>query len=301
MVLHRQSVEFLAQTSTGKSVADPTFGYQDIVARRVRERAEAMAMERVQVAHVDDLDAAGVACRLYRPRDDAPTIVHLHGGGWVFGDLDTHDAFSRYLADRTGCAVLAVGYRRAPEDPYPAALDDCETASEWLTVHGKDLGVRPGRAVVLGDSAGGNLAAALAIRHPDWFAAQVLIYPCLDPTGSTGSYRTEVGGLTGAEMTWYWDAYAPDHADREADDVAPAGSRRLAGLPPTLVITAEHDPVRDEGEAFAGRLAEAGALMAAVRHLGMVHGFWRHPQAFDASAVAVGQVSTMLHEIALTH
>jgi acetyl esterase len=301
MVLHRQSVEFLARTTSEKSVADPTFSHHDIAARRARERADAMAMERVPVAHVDDVDAAGVPCRLYRPRDDAPTIVHLHGGGWVFGDLDTHDAFSRYLADRTGWAVLAVGYRRAPEDPYPAALDDCETATAWLGAHRSDLGVRPARPVVLGDSAGGNLAVALSIRHPDWFAAQVLVYPCLDPTGSTVSYRTEVGGLTGPEMTWYWDAYAPDHLDRDRDEVAPARSGRLAGLPPALVITAEHDPVRDEGEAFAERLAEAGALVAAVRHLGMVHGFWRHPQAFDASALAVGQVSTLLREVALPH
>jgi acetyl esterase len=301
MVLHPQSVEYLDSMSDQKSVADPTFVLDNIVARRAEARALAVAMDRVEVAQIADVDGDGVPCRLYRPRDDAPAMVHLHGGGWVFGDIETYDPFSRYLADRTGCAVLSVDYRRAPEHPYPAALDDCEAAAGWLQTHGSAFGVRAGRPVVLGDSAGGNLSAALALRHPDWFSAQVLIYPCLDPTGSTASYQTEVGGLTGAEMTFYWDAYVPDPADRDRAEVAPTRSTRLDGLPPAVVITAEHDPVRDEGEAFAVRLGEAGGLLGAVRHLGMVHGFWRHPEMFDASAMAVGQVSAMLREHVLGH
>lgn len=223
----------------------------------------------------------------------APVVVHLHGGGWVQGDLDSHDAVCRLLAARSGASVLAVGYRLAPEHRYPAALEDAETAVAWLRREGRTLQVDPRRLALLGDSAGANLAAALAIRArhrgTSPYVLQVLVYPCLDPRLATVSAATEVGGLTASEMRWYWQSYAPSDLDRP--DVSPTESEDLAGLPAALVLTAEHDPLRDEGEDYAIRLAAAGVPVTATRWLGMVHGFWRRPATFDAAVAAVEHVA----------
>jgi acetyl esterase len=294
VVLHPQAQAFLDEHSTMLSVADPSFGCEQIALRRASALAAAAEESRLDVATVTDVDADGVPGRLYRPADDLPVIVHLHGGGWVFGEIGTHDMFSRYLARHTGWSVFTVDYRRAPEHPYPAPLDDCETAVRWLRDHVDELAVRNDPLVVLGDSAGGNLAAGVVCRHPDWFAMQVLVYPCLDPAGSFPSYSTETGGMTGGEMSWYWDAYVPNGDDRLRPEVTPLRREHVADLPAAVVISAEHDPLRDENEAYAALLATAGVPTLAWRQLGMVHGFWRHPEAFDASIGAVGQVTAAL-------
>jgi acetyl esterase len=296
MTLHPQAVDFLTSLPDQPEVHSPGFGVEQVRERRATAREAALAEPREPVAHVADLDADGVPVRIYRPREGAPVVLHLHGGGWVFGDLETHDRFCRWFVGQTGCAVLAVDYRVAPEHPYPAPLDDCEIAGSWLREHAARLSVDASNLVVMGDSAGANLAAGLAVRHPEWFSLQVLVYPCVDPTGSTPSYAVEDAGLSGASMDWFWAMYTPEPADRERVDVAPWRAE-LTGLPAAVVLTAEHDPLRDEGEVFAQRLAAAGVPVVATRWQGMVHGFWRMPHHFDAARAAVHLVAGVMREI----
>jgi acetyl esterase len=295
-VLHPQAVAAEALWAEGPSVVDPGF---DVVAERAAQRTEGLAEVGPAVEVVTDVDADGVACRLYRSSDRAPVVVQLHGGGFVLGDLETHDAHCRRLALASGSAVLSVDYRRAPEHRYPAASDDVDTAVDWLRLHGRSLEVDSGRISVTGDSAGGQLALLAALRRPV-FESVALVYPCLDPTGGYPSYRTESGGLSAEEMTWFWDSYlGGDPPAARAAELQPLGAD-LAVLPPTLVITAEHDPLRDEGEALAVIAAAAGVRCVAARYLGMIHGFYRHPELFDASSAALGQVAAWVGGAART-
>lgn len=296
MALHPQSVAFLAEVPVSPVPGEPGFGFEHVVARRQAARDLALGEPRPAVDRVQDVDTGGIPGRLYAARSGAPVLVHLHGGGWVFGDLETHDAFCRRLTMRTGWTVLAVDYRRAPEHPYPVPLEDCETAVAWLRDHGDELDVDTLVIAVLGDSAGGNLAAGLVVRHPDWFALQVLVYPCIDVAGTASGTDTEDQGLSAQEMRWYWSAYLPDEQDRLHADAMPSLAE-LTGQPRAVVITAEHDPVRDEGEEHGQRLAEAGVPVVTTRYLGMVHGFWRLPEHFDASRAALAQVTGALEEI----
>jgi acetyl esterase len=219
--------------------------------------------------------------------------VHLHGGGFVFHDVDVHDASARRLANRSGMAVLSVDYRRPPEHRFPAAPDDVDTVLAWLDREGDAHGL-PGPTYVHGDSAGGNLALVAALRHPGRFRAVALVYPFLDPTAGFESYAVAADGFDPRDAAWYWHRYAATPADLEHPDLAPLRSDRLAGLPPTLVVTAEHDPLRDEGEHLARLLAEAGVEVVATRYLGQVHGFWRHPSEFPAAEPLMRQVAGFL-------
>ena len=274
-------------------VFDPAF---DIAAAREQTRAEALAAPREDVAEVEDLDADGVPCRLYRPAGAAPgLVVHLHGGGFVLNDVDVHDAAARRLANRAGLAVLSVEYRRPPEHRFPAAPDDVDTVLRWLEREGPSRGLQ-GPTYAHGDSAGGNLALVAALRNPGRFRAVVLIYPFLDPTASFDSYRTAADGFDPAEAAWYWQQYAASEADLEHPDLAPLRSDRLGTLPPTLVVTAEHDPLRDEGEHLARLLAEEGVEVVATRYLGQVHGFWRHDTVFLATEPLMRQVAGFLDQ-----
>jgi acetyl esterase len=282
MALHPQARAALQQTDEADQPAVWDVGF-DIEADRRRARQEAAAQPRIEVAEVRDLDADGVPCRIYRPVDAVPgVLVHLHGGGFVFHDVEVHDAAARHLADRTGMAVLSVDYRRPPEHRFPAAPDDVDTVLRWLDGAAGDLGWT-GPTYVHGDSAGGNLALVAALRNPGRLRALVLTYPFLDPGTSAESYRTEAHGFDVREARWYWQQYAASPADLEDPDLAPLRSERLHTLPPTLVVTAEHDPLRDEGEQLAARLADLGVSVVGVRVLGQLHGFWRHPEVFDAA------------------
>jgi acetyl esterase len=205
-------------------------------------------------------------------------VVFYHGGGWVVCDLDTHDAFCRFLAKGTGFPVLSVAYRLAPENPFPAALDDCMAAFRWAVDEADTLGVDPGRIVVAGDSAGGNLAAAVAQQttgdggpKP---AFQVLIYPVTDLSAKTRSYRLFADGyfLTEAQMDWYRHHYIGS-ADGTDPRCSPLLAEDLTGLPPAYVTTAGFDVLRDEGEAYAARLRDAGVPTTLRRHDGLVHGW----------------------------
>jgi acetyl esterase len=298
MALHPQAEAALAQWAQGPRVTDPE---HDIDEQRRLAREMAAAEPREDVDYVTDVDADGVPCRLYVPASDAevPTahgvIVFLHGGGFVFGDIDTHDTQSRRLANRTGLAVLSVDYRRPPEHRFPAAPDDVDTAVAWLVGHGTGLGLDIARMVALGDSAGGNLALVAALRNPHLFAAAVLVYPFLDPEAAAASYATEsLASLTVDECAWYWEQYAAGPDDLRHPDLAPLRSDRLGTLPPTLVQIAEHDVLAGEDVELARLVAEAGGTVHATLYPGMIHGFWRHPEAFDAAEEALAEAAEFL-------
>ena len=304
-MLHPQARAALAEWAQQPSIAGA--GSEEIAARRRQHRAAAEGEPREDVAHAQDVDADGVPSRLYLPEASSwapdstsqrPTsrgcIVFLHGGGFVFGDLDTHDAQSRRLANRTGMAVLAVAYRRPPEHRFPAAPDDVDTALAWLMANGSGLGIDVTRVVALGDSAGGNLAVVAALRNPNAFAAAVLVYPFLDPRRGFASYAEDSAGLTAEEAAWYWQQYAGAPEDLDDPDLAPLRSDRFDTLPPTLVVAAEHDVLVDEDEELARRIGEAGGDVELSTYSGMVHGFWRRPELFDAAEASLAEIAAFL-------
>jgi acetyl esterase len=243
------------------------------------------------IQEVRDVDAGGVPARLYRDGAGAGVLVYAHGGGWVMGDLDTHDGMCRELAAVTGWDVLSVDYRLAPESPYPAACDDVDRAVAWARAEG-------GRRIAVGgDSAGGLLAATAARRARDAgqpVAAQVLICPALDPAMDYPDL--DEYGLHRDEMAFFWDAFAPAGVDRSVADLDPLRAD-LRGLPPALVITAELDVLCDEGERYAARLSEAGVSTVCTQYQAMIHNFPRKLALFDAAPVALGQIAAGLARI----
>jgi acetyl esterase len=283
-----------ARRAVEAAVGEPEVWESDVEASRREARRAAATAPREEVAEVRDVDADGVPCRLYRPAGAAPgVVVHLHGGGFVFHDVEVHDPAARRLANRVGCAVLSVDYRRPPEHRFPAAPDDVDAVLGWLDREGAAQGLA-GPAYAHGDSAGGNLALVAALRHPGRFRAVALVYPFLDPTAGFDSYRSAAEAFDPRTARWYWEQYAAAPGDLEHPDLAPLRSERLGTLPPTLVVTAEHDPLRDEGEHLAARLAEQGVAVVATRYLGQIHGFWRHPEVFHAAEPLMLQVATFL-------
>lgn len=228
-----------------------------------------------------------------RPR---PLVVFFHGGGWVFGDAETHDGLCRQLANAAGSTVASVAYRRAPEHPFPAAAEDAHAATAWAFQHAEELEGDPRRLAVAGDSAGANLAAAASLMARDRggppIALQVLAFPVLDSSMSTASYTQFADDpfLSRDEMAWYWDQYAPGAADRTDPYASPAAASDLTGLPPALVITAEIDVLRDEGEAYSARLRDAGVPVDAHCHMGTVHDFMVFGRALGAAGRAVSTI-----------
>jgi acetyl esterase len=240
------------------------------------------------LSDVRDYDADGVPVRLYRPSDnsDLPLLVFLHGGGWMLGDLDTHDAMHRHLARRAGCAVLAVGYRLAPENPFPAGLDDATAALEWARREARDLGCDPVRIALGGESAGANLAAALTLRLRDTQRSQpsfqLLVHPATDLTLSYPSIdEVAMPGLTRAYFEACVSMYAGD-AGMSHPLVSPMFADRLDNLAPAIVITVSEDPLRDDGERYASRLVAHGVETLACRLPGLPHGFMFLPATVPA-------------------
>ncbi len=235
-------------------------------------------MARVEDRTVPSPDG-DVPVRVYTPTDEAglPIVAFFHGGGWVLSSVDGHDSLARRLAARSGAIVVSVDYRLAPEHPFPAPHDDCWAVTQWLAEHGAEIGGDPARLAVAGDSAGGNLAAGVALRARDEglpLAYQLLIYPCIDTDWSRPSMVDNAEGyfLRTADMVWFWDHYVPaEH--RENPYAVPMRAGRVDGLAPALVQTAEYDPLRDEGEAWAARLADAGVAVQMTRYDGVIHGF----------------------------
>jgi acetyl esterase len=289
----------------------PPLQEQSVAQARAFHDQDAAALngEAVAVADVADRTVPGPAgalpVRVYTPEGEAPfpIVVFFHGGGWVVGTLDSYDPLCRALAAATPAVVVSVDYRLAPEHRWPAAVEDAYAATLWASRNAAALGGAQHRLAVAGDSAGGNLAAVVALGARDRggpaIAFQLLVYPALDAAGDTASWREHADGfqLTAAGMRWYWDHYLGG-ADGTAPDASPLRAAFLGGLPPALVVGAEHDILRDEGEAYAARLREAGVEATATRQEGMVHGFlrWRAvtPTAEDALQEAAAALRSAL-------
>ena len=248
--------------------------------------------------------AGEIPVRVYWPSEDTglPILMWFHGGGWVLGSLDASDPVCRRLAERSGAIVIAVDYRMAPEDVAPAAFDDCFAATAWAAEHAIEIGGDAARLAVGGDSAGGNLAATVALSAKDRgglaLAYQLLVYPITDSRMDSGSYeaQAEGPGLSSRAMAWFWDSYVPEGGAVSREDlrVSPAHASDVAGLPRTHLITAEYDPLRDEGEAYAARLAAAGVPARLDRVDGHLHGFFNSPQIFDAGEASISAAAAEL-------
>ncbi|MFG1701977.1 alpha/beta hydrolase [Nonomuraea sp. M3C6] len=287
-------------------------GWDAVEVRRVLEEAPPLEEEPLPVARVEDRAAGDVPVRVYWPDGDGPrqgpdgdggwpVVVYFHGGGFTVGSLDSHDGVCRQLCAGSGAVVVAVGYRLAPEHPYPAAVEDAYAATRWVHRHAAELGADPGLLVVAGDSAGGNLATVTCLKARDeggpLIRLQVLVYPATDAAQDSPSYAENGEGyfLTAAHMRWFWDCYQPTR-DRRAEPYSSPGRADLRGLPPALVITAEHDPLRDEGEAYARSLEEAGVAVRSIRYDGMFHGFFGMGTVLPAAKEAAEQVCVAIRE-----
>jgi acetyl esterase len=241
---------------------------------------------RTEVGSVTDQnmpsEGGEVPLRIYTPIGKGlfPAIVYFHGGGWATNNLDTHDELCRKLSVETGSVVISTDYRLAPEAKFPAGMNDAAAAVKWTFGHARDLNADASRILVAGDSSGGNFAAALCLRFRDEngppIAGQILYYPVTDYyQPGTQSYRTfsEGYGLAAADMAWFWDLYLPDKAAADDPYASPLRAKNLKGLPPALVITAEYDPLVDEGHAYAMRLQESGVPTRYSCYAGTIHGF----------------------------
>jgi acetyl esterase len=266
----------------------PPLESQDPVEAR-GARVEGMKMlggPPVEIGRVEDLSIPGpggaIPIRIYAIDHGGvrPALVYFHGGGFVFGNLDTHDTVCRVLAKESGAVVIAVDYRLAPEHKFPAAVEDSHAATLWVATNAERLGIDASRIAVGGDSAGGNLATVIAMRFRDEggpaLAAQILLYPVTDVSSfDTASHRDFADGyfLTRGAMAWFTGHYVASDEHKGHPQVSPLLAPNLSGLPPALVITAEFDPLRDEGEAYAQRLRQAGVPVTVTRYPGMIHGF----------------------------
>jgi acetyl esterase len=227
-------------------------------------------------------------------------VVYYHGGGWTIGDIDTYDHLARVIANRLHAALVNVDYRLAPEHHFPAAVDDSFAALVWAHEHMAEIAGGPVPLVVMGDSAGGNLSAVVARRARDaggpQLACQVLVYPATDADLDTASYLDPENQLllTRESMIWFWDHYAPDPADRKHPDASPLQAGDLSGLPAAIVLTAEHDPLRDEGEAYAEQLALAGVPVTLQRCAGQMHAFFQLIGVLPSSAAAIDYIAEQL-------
>jgi acetyl esterase len=254
--------------------------------------------------HRVPVDGGEITVRCYTPAGAGPfpALVFFHGGGWVIGDLFTHDGICRSLANAAGCVVASVDYRLAPEHKYPVAVEDAFAATRWVAQHGEQLGVDARRLAVGGDSAGGNLAAVVSLMSREQggpgLALQALIYPATQHSFDTRSYEEHADGylLTRNGMRWFWNHYLRRPEDGAETHASPLLSRDLGGLAPALVITAEYDPLRDEGEAYADRLREAGVPVTLTRYPGMIHGFFRMINLVDKARAARDEVAGALRK-----
>jgi acetyl esterase len=272
-------------------------------AREFIKALAALGGEGAVVASVDERDVGGVPALVITPTGDGPfpVLVWIHGGGWVIGSAVDSQATARDLAAGAGCIVVSVDYRLAPEHKAPAALDDCIAATRWVLDHASELGGDPSRVAVGGDSAGGNLSALVALEFGDRLCYQVLVYPATDLSmaGPHPSLDENADGylLTKAAMRWFVDHYLVDSGITSDDvRVSPlnAPDAALRRTPPAFVLTAEFDPLRDEGEAYADRLRAAGVDVTHRRFDGQIHAFYSMPLAIPASVEALAQTAELL-------
>jgi len=303
MALHPQCKAFLDQLAAGGGRP-----LHELSPAEARERAmpPELAGPEQPVHQVENRKVPGdgglIPVRVYRPSPASPlpALMYFHGGGFVLGGLDMVDRTCRALANASGCVVISVDYRLAPEHPFPAAADDAFAATQFVAEHASDFGVDPSLLAVGGDSAGGNLATVVALRARDAggppLAFQLLVYPLVDFTDhDSGSMREYGEGhfLTSPIMDYFADHYLPPGVDRRQPWVSPLKAT-LAGLPPAAVLTAECDPLRDQGEAYASRLRDAGVTAGLKRYDGMIHPFFGLGGIIDGAREAVADASAAL-------
>ncbi|MGN6818766.1 MAG: alpha/beta hydrolase [Sphingomonas sp.] len=284
----------------GEPAPMPPLNPETIQLLRANMAAMAQHFSGPDLASVSDHDADGVPVRLYLPSTERrlPLLVFLHGGGWMFGDLETHDAMHRQFAHLGDCAVLAVGYRLAPEHPFPAGLDDCTAAFAWARREAQRLGCDPDRIALGGESAGGNLTAALALRLRDAGEAQplfqLIVHPVTDFTLSTPSIDTV--SAPGISRDYLKDVLAFYTGDHDPTDplLSPMHAARLDGLAQAIVLTASEDPLRDDGEQYAALLAQAGVETLVCRLPGLPHGFLFLPSAIPAVARSFDLIARLI-------
>ncbi|MGZ4273685.1 MAG: alpha/beta hydrolase [Solirubrobacteraceae bacterium] len=279
----------------------PAFAQLDVAAMRagIAERARSRP-KGPELAEVRDLRIEALRARLYRPvRGRLCLVVYLHGGGWTIGDVGSFDRMCRRLAAHSGCAVLCPEYRLAPEHPWPASVDDAVATLRWVAAQPAELGALSGRVAVAGDSAGGTLAALSCLRlrgsepgaRPD---LQVLLYPNTDLADDSPSMRDKAAGFgLGVDAIHFFNAqWVPDRALWSDPRVSPLRATDVSGLPAALIVTAEHDPLRDQGEAYARRLTEAGVAVTLRREVGLIHNFMLLDEISPAAAAAADRVAT---------
>ena len=294
MPVDPQLVELLRRVDEAPPMSSHTPAEARALFRRLNLLA-ASATQQIEVGAVEDIEVPGGAgprpARMYRPKGDGPhpTIAFFHGGGFTIGDLDSYDMQCRALCDRVDAVVVSTDYRLAPEDPHPAAVDDALAAAAWIA---SEL---PGPLAVAGDSAGGNLAAIVAQQFSDGgpeIAAQLLLYPATDLVSDRPSHEENGRGyfLTLEDMEWFHDNYLPSREAGEHPLASPLYAEDLSGLPPTVLATAEFDPLRDDGDAYAAALEQAGVKVIHRRYDGLVHGFFAFGPFSSTADAAVKQL-----------
>jgi acetyl esterase len=299
----------------GLAGSPPIYTLSPTEARAVLERAQSIPVGKPGAQIKDAAFPVGptgsVPIRIVRPIGGAgtlPVVVYIHGGGWILGDRNTHDRVVREIAVGAGAVVVFIDYDRSPEARYPVAIEQAYAATCYVVDHAADLRIDPSRLAVVGDSVGGNMAAALTLmareRRGPKIAFQVLFYPVTDANFDTASYTRFAEGpwLTKRAMQWFWDAYLPDPAARKQPTATPlnASLYELAGLPEALIIVDENDVLRDEGEAYARKLSDAGVRVTSIRYNGTIHDFVMlnaladTPATRGAVAQAIGALKTAL-------
>jgi acetyl esterase len=301
MTLDKSTQAIVAASRGGPPIHElGVTGARQMARSLVRRYGPLADVARVREVRIPLQDGAAVPARVLEPvNDPRATIVYFHGGGWVLGGPDEYEHVARQLALATRCTTVLVDYRRAPEHRYPAAANDAWDTLQWTAANVAATGAP---VIVAGDSAGGNLAAVVAQRAraeggPD-VALQVLVYPIADCDLDTASYLDPQNQLvlTRATMAWFWDLYVPDVRVRANADASPLRATDLRGLPPAVVITAEHDVLRDEGEAYAERLRRAGVPVTARRFAGQMHGFFAMAGLLPGQAEALAYVARAIEE-----
>jgi acetyl esterase len=279
-----------------------------------RRLAQSVDVKGAPIGKIEDGELPGpggaLPYRIYRPQQPAarpsPALVFFHGGGGVFGDIDTHDGLCRMLCEESGCAVISVGYRQAPEHKFPAAVEDSYAAALWVVEHAVELGLDADRIAVGGDSAGGGLAAVVcqmaATKHGPRLALQVLFCPVMDLRAETPSRRAFAQGyfLDQATIDWMVQHYCGADADFNDPRLSPLRASQFSGLPPAHVHTAEFDPLRDEGEAYAKLLRQAGVVARYTCHAGMIHHFYAMAGAIPAARAALKAAAAAMREALIT-
>jgi acetyl esterase len=266
-----------------------------------RFSGEPQAVAAVRDLHIES-PSGSILLRLYLPDSSPPhpAVLFLHGGGWALGSIELSDPLCRALCRASRTLIASVEYRLAPEHRFPAGLDDAYAALCWLNANAPEIGAVPGQLAVCGDSAGGNLAAAVSLMSRDRrgpaIALQVLIYPAFDPTLGEASMQTLSAGygLTAGEMQLFWELYLKSPEDGAKPYASPLRETNLKGVAPALIITAEYDPLVDEGERYAAQLRDAGVPARTVRYPGMIHGFMSYLGRVDAARAAVAECADAL-------